>query len=522
MAVWSRLTLGTKIVLVAIGSVVITAAAGFVIQRSVIRSQGVALIRDSMRSIVLGAENTREAVAAMRQSGSFNDAALIAESANTENYRSTRLYSTLPIMVAMNSIAAVARSQNYESRITAHNPRNPKYAPSLSEERILSLIESQHLPEYFEVDTAKNEIVYARPIVLSSDCLMCHGSAANASGANASGKDMLGFKMEGWREGDRHGIFLLRSKLDRVDAAVNAGLVQSAMWLLPLSLFIGAGVYFSISKLSGRLHALAIGITRSAQQVAAAVKEISALSQHLAQGASHQAASLEETSAATQVVTSMTRRNAENSRAAAAEMDIVDIGIRDSNEALAKMVASMGGITESSQKIARIIRVIDEIAFQTNILALNAAVEAARAGEAGAGFAVVADEVRNLARRSAEAARETAPLIEESIEKSSQGGAHLEKVASVIHAITASAARVRTLVDAVSNGSSSQTREMDQVADSLRQIDGVVQATAASSEQSSAANHQLSEQAQAMSAIAFELKAVIEGTDREAEAFPNN
>jgi methyl-accepting chemotaxis protein len=193
-------------------------------------------------------------------------------------------------------------------------------------------------------------------------------------------------------------------------------------------------------------------------------------------------------------------------------MDIVDIGIKDSNEALDEMLASMGGITESSHRIAGIIRVLDEIAFQTNILALNAAVEAARAGQAGAGFAVVADEVRNLARRSAEAARETAPLIEESIAKSNQGGAQLEKVASVIHAITASAARVRSLVDSVSDGSKAQSREMDQVADSLRQIDRVVQGTAASSEESSAANRQLAQQAESMSEIAGELQALVGGS----------
>jgi hypothetical protein len=507
----TRLALGTKIVLIAVGSVVITAAAGFVIQRSVIRRQGLDSIRETMRATILIAEETRRSVASMRSSHSFDDAALQAELAGTADYKSSRIYRTVPIVAAWNSISQVATAEGYEFRVPAHNPRNPKNAPRADEERILSLMENDRLPDYFEFDEVSNEVVYARPIVLSADCLMCHGNAANSAGNTATGKDILGFRMEGWREGDRHGMFLLRSKLDKLDAVVAAGMTQTAAWLLPLAFGVGLGVYFLISKMSRRLRSLIGGISESSEHVSSAVSQMSALSQHLAQGASEQAASLEETSAATQQVASMTRKNAESSRAAAEEMDIVEIGIRDNNEALQGMVASMGGITESSHKIARIIRVIDEIAFQTNILALNAAVEAARAGEAGAGFAVVADEVRSLARRSAEAAREIAPLIEESISRSNEGGAQLEKVASVVHAITASSARVRTLVDAVRSGSQDQSREMEQVSGSLRQIDQVVQGTAATSEESSAANHQLAAQAEAMNRIAGDLQALVEG-----------
>jgi len=505
MVARSRLALGTKIVLIAVGSVVITAAAGFLIQRTVIRRQGMDAIRDTMRATILIAEETRRSVAAMRASHSFEDVAMQAELAGAADYRSTRIYKTVPIVAAWNSISQVATAESYEFRVPAHNPRNPKNAPRPEEERILSLMENDRLPDYFEFDAKLNEVIYARPIVLSADCLTCHGTSE-------TGKDMLGLKMEGWHEGDRHGMFLLRTKLDKLDAVVSAGMGTTAMWLLPLAVSVGLGVYFLISKLSSRLRSLIGGISESAEQVSSAVEQMSALSQHLAQGASEQAASLEETSAATQQVASMTRKNAESARAAAEEMDIVDIGIRDNNDALEGMVASMSGITESSHKIARIIRVIDEIAFQTNILALNAAVEAARAGEAGAGFAVVADEVRNLAKRSAEAAKEIAPLIEESIARSNDGGAQMEKVASVVHAITASAARVRTLVDEVRSGSQNQSREMEQVSQSLLHIDQVVQGTAATSEESSAANHQLAAQAEAMNGISQELRLVVEGS----------
>jgi methyl-accepting chemotaxis protein len=370
-------------------------------------------------------------------------------------------------------------------------------------------MESGKLMEYFAVDEKANEVLYARPILLSSDCLMCHGDGANSPSKN--GKDMLGFRMEGWREGDRHGAFLLRAKLDGVDGAVRAGMGRTTLWLAPLSIAIGVGVYFLIAKISNELRVLIQSIADSSQQVTGAVAQISASSQSLAQGASEQSSSLEETSAASEQITSMTHKNAGNSRSAAEEMDKVDRGVKDGNAALQEMAASMSDIRESGGKIAKIIKVIDEIAFQTNILALNAAVEAARAGEAGAGFAVVADEVRSLAQRSAQAAKDTAPLIEDSIAKSNAGSSKLEQVAVVIHAITESAAKVKVLVDEVNLSSREQARGIEQVSKAIQQMSQVTQSNAASSEQSAAASEELAAQAESMNSIAEQLRAVVEG-----------
>ena len=161
------------------------------------------------------------------------------------------------------------------------------------------------------------------------------------------------------------------------------------------------------------------GLSDGAQQVTAASGQVSVAAQSLSQGATEQAASLEETSASMEEMASMTRKNAENAAGGGSADGRASSGrCSESNGALATMVASMAAIQESSEKVSKIIKTIDEIAFQTNILALNAAVEAARAGEAGMGFAVVADEVRNLAQRSAQAAKDTAGLIEESIARS--------------------------------------------------------------------------------------------------------
>jgi methyl-accepting chemotaxis protein len=173
------------------------------------------------------------------------------------------------------------------------------------------------------------------------------------------------------------------------------------------------------------------------------------------------------------------------------------------------MLASMKEINGSSEKIARIIKVIDEISFQTNILALNAAVEAARAGEAGMGFAVVADEVRNLAQRCAQAARDTAGLIEESIRTSTSGSARLNDMAEVIRGITTSSAEVGRLIDEVNHGSQEQARGVEHIASTISQVEQVTQQTAAAAEQSAGAAGSMDAQARTMKETVDELVTVV-------------
>lgn len=271
----------------------------------------------------------------------------------------------------------------------------------------------------------------------------------------------------------------------------------------------GAIFYFVHRSITNSLSAVASQIAQGADQVFSAATQITAASQLLAEGTSQQAASLEETSASTEEINSMASRNSENSRSAATLVKQSDDKFNDTNGSLRDMVLAMGEINASSDKIAKIIKVIDEIAFQTNILALNAAVEAARAGQAGMGFAVVADEVRNLAQRSAQAARDTAILIEESISKSNGGKHKVDQVAKAIQSITEQSTQVKTLVDEVQLGSEEQSRGIEQIGKAILQMEHLTQKSAATAEESAAAARHLSTQSSALKDIVAQMNHII-------------
>ena len=289
-----------------------------------------------------------------------------------------------------------------------------------------------------------------------------------------------------------------------------------ALWILGITLALcslgGAGAALAVTRgLNRTLRQAVTELSESASQVAGAATQVSASSQSLAQGTSEQAASLEETSASSEEINSMARKNTENSVAAAGLMTQSQQKFSQANQSLDQMVVAMGEINTQSDKIAKIIKVIDEIAFQTNILALNAAVEAARAGEAGMGFAVVADEVRNLAQRCAQAARDTAVLIEESIAKSDNGKHKVDQVASAIRAVTEEAIKAKTLVDEVSVGSEEQTRGIEQIAKAVIQMEQMTQRSAATAEQGAAAAQELNSQSDSMKHVVERLTAMVGG-----------
>jgi methyl-accepting chemotaxis protein/methyl-accepting chemotaxis protein-1 (serine sensor receptor) len=276
-----------------------------------------------------------------------------------------------------------------------------------------------------------------------------------------------------------------------------------------IAVVVGCIVFWGVRQANSMLQSMAGRMSESAERVANAAAQVSGASRSLSQGAAQQAASLEETSASAEEIVSITRKNADHTLAVAGLMQESEQGSSEVNQTLDRMVEKMKEIDASSNKIARIIQVIDEIAFQTNILALNAAVEAARAGEAGLGFAVVADEVRNLAQRCAQAARDTAGLIEESIATSRDGNARLDRVAGAVRSTTERSARVKSLVDEVSLGSQEQARGMEQISTAILQMEKVTQSSAAGAEQTAAAGAKLEDHAKDLRELVLEMHQMV-------------
>jgi hypothetical protein len=295
---------------------------------------------------------------------------------------------------------------------------------------------------------------------------------------------------------------------------------QSSYQLLAVvigALIVTVAVWTVVSRrMSAQVRGIVTDLADGAAQVASAAGQVATASQSLSQGATRQAAALEETSASMEEMASMTRTSADHSQQVATLMTDVDARVQSSNQALATMVTSMADIQEASQQVGRIIRTIDQIAFQTNILALNAAVEAARAGDAGMGFAVVAEEVRSLAQRSAQAAKDTATLIQESIEKTQAGSGQVAQVASAIGGIVDSVTRVKGLVEDVSVAGRQQAQGIGHVSEALADMERVTQATAATAEESAAASEELNAQAETSLSVVRRLEALVVGTHGDA------
>ncbi len=299
----------------------------------------------------------------------------------------------------------------------------------------------------------------------------------------------------------------LNKTLEKVNQISNIATIFILIMLAILTLV----VLWITNSIANPLKRIIGSLDQGAAQVSSASGQLSATAQQLSQGSAEQAAAIEETSSTLQEATSMLQQSTANTRQATQLSEQAKESADKGNLEMREMMSSMGEIKRSSDQIAKIIKVIDDIAFQTNILALNAAIEAARAGEAGMGFAVVAEEVRNLAQRSAQAAKDTTAIIASNISLSDKGVAAAEKVSQALTEITHQAKRVNELMAEISAASQEQYQGVEQATKAIDQIEIITQQNSANSEETASAAEELNSQAENLKKIVAELFRLVNG-----------
>jgi methyl-accepting chemotaxis protein len=297
----------------------------------------------------------------------------------------------------------------------------------------------------------------------------------------------------------------------------NTSTANTAVTITIIVTLFGAAIAFLLGFFLARsitvpVNRVVAGLSEGSDQVASASGQVSAASQSLAEGSSEQASALEETSASIEELSSMTTQNAENANQANTLMAETGRVVNEANHSMQELTGAMKEITSGSEDMAKIIKTIDEIAFQTNLLALNAAVEAARAGEAGAGFAVVADEVRNLAMRSAESAKNTANLIDDSIKRIKNGSEIVSKTNEAFERVLTGAKKVGELVGEIAAASNEQAQGISQISKAVAEMDKVIQQNAANAEESASASEELNAQAMQMKEFVADMITVVQGS----------
>jgi methyl-accepting chemotaxis protein len=525
-----RWSISNRTVILAWVAVAITAVASQILQRSIIRNQGIALEENAMRNLVLSAEKTRDAVSAMNAGKAFDRKALLAGFRNASDFRSTQLYNTIPVVAAWKIIQKVADKEGYTFRTPSFNPRNPGNTPTPEENQILTELAHGTASEYFAVDRANNEIVYARPIKLGMDCLECHGTA---TAANKDGKDMVGFRMEGWHAGELHGAFVLHATLDHVDKEVQAGMTKSFLWLTPIGLLLGFSAFLvmrpvgralkitvnaleDISKgnlvydfpkavgndevgdmtvamgtMSGELRKMIHGIAETVGVLLSTSTELTSDSNNVSSGSSEVSekahsvsAAAEEMATNIQCIVSSVEQAATNLTcvsSSAGEMTST-IGEIARNSENARVIASdatkqartvteqIGFLRQAAQEIGKVTETISEISAQTNLLALNATIEAARAGTAGKGFSVVASEIKALAEQTRAATEDIKARVTSVQSLAATGVSGIRQIANVIDEVTEIVSSIAAAIEEQSTVTKDISRNIAEASTGVRDV----------------------------------------------------
>ena len=325
--------------------------------------------------------------------------------------------------------------------------------------------------------------------------------------ADRAGGEMIAM-LDGVVQGAQNAMQEAQSQAVATTRASQIQMVTGVTAGLFLALVLGFVITRSITKPVNRIIA---GLNSSADQVAAASAQVSSSSQQLAEGSSEQAAAVQETSSSLEEMAATTRLNADHAGQANRMMKEASQVVQQADRSMDALRRSMNDISTASEETQKIVKTIDEIAFQTNLLALNAAVEAARAGEAGAGFAVVADEVRNLALRAADAAKNTAGLIDATVKKVKDGSAMVGQTNDAFRQVAESARKAEDLVGEIANTSGEQARGIEQVSTAVSEMGRVTQQNAANAEESASASEELSAQAEEMRSMVEDLVMLVKG-----------